>query len=63
MEVLSGRIILRPTDLDRSRRSYRDVLALAIYREFGCAQLGVCPGHRRAVSACCQTGLSSKWLS
>ena len=35
MDVLSSRIILRPTDLDRSRRFYRDVLGLAIYREFG----------------------------
>ena len=35
MDVLSSRIILRPTDLGRSRRFYRDVLGLAIYREFG----------------------------
>ncbi len=35
MDVLSSRILLRPTDLDRSRRFYRDVLGLAIYREFG----------------------------
>ena len=35
MEVLSSRILLRPADLDRSRRFYRDVLGLAIYREFG----------------------------
>jgi catechol 2,3-dioxygenase-like lactoylglutathione lyase family enzyme len=35
MEVLSSRILLRPTDLDRSHRFYRDVLGLAIYREFG----------------------------
>jgi catechol 2,3-dioxygenase-like lactoylglutathione lyase family enzyme len=35
VDVLSSRIILRPTDLDRSRRFYRDVLGLAIYREFG----------------------------
>ena len=26
---------MRPSDLDRSRRFYRDVLGLAIYREFG----------------------------
>ncbi len=26
---------MRPGDLDRSRRFYRDVLGLAIYREFG----------------------------
>jgi catechol 2,3-dioxygenase-like lactoylglutathione lyase family enzyme len=35
VDVLSSRIILRPTDLDRSRRFYRDVLSLAIHREFG----------------------------
>jgi len=26
---------VRPSDLDRSRRFYRDVLGLAVYREFG----------------------------
>src|SRR6266545_80160 len=35
MEVLSSRILLRPTDPVRSRRFYRDILGLAIYREFG----------------------------
>ena len=35
MDVLSSRILLRPGDLDRSRRFYRDMLGLAIYREFG----------------------------
>ena len=35
MEILSSRILLRPADLGRSRRFYRDVLGLAIYREFG----------------------------
>src|SRR6266480_3928639 len=35
MDVLSSRILLRPSDLDRSRRFYCDVLGLAIYREFG----------------------------
>jgi catechol 2,3-dioxygenase-like lactoylglutathione lyase family enzyme len=35
MEVLSSRILLRPADLDRSRRFYRDLLGLAVYREFG----------------------------
>jgi predicted enzyme related to lactoylglutathione lyase len=33
--VLSSRILLRPTDLERSRAFYRDDLGLAIYREFG----------------------------
>jgi predicted enzyme related to lactoylglutathione lyase len=35
MDVLSSRILLRASDLDRSRRFYRDMLGLAIYREFG----------------------------
>src|SRR5690242_806170 len=35
MAVLSSRNLVRPSDLDRSRRFYRDVLGLAIYREFG----------------------------
>ena len=35
MDVLSSRVLLRPGDLDRSRRFYRDVLGLAVYREFG----------------------------
>jgi len=35
VDILSSRILLRPSDLDRSRRFYRDILGLAIYREFG----------------------------
>jgi catechol 2,3-dioxygenase-like lactoylglutathione lyase family enzyme len=35
VDVLSSRILLRPADPDRSRRFYRDLLGLAIYREFG----------------------------
>jgi len=35
VDVLSSRILLRPSDLDRSRCFYRDVLGPAIYREFG----------------------------
>jgi catechol 2,3-dioxygenase-like lactoylglutathione lyase family enzyme len=35
VDVLSSRILLRPSDLDRSRRFYRDVLGRAIDREFG----------------------------
>src|SRR6266576_5146964 len=35
MDVLSSRILLRPSDLGRSRRFYRDLLGLAVYREFG----------------------------
>jgi catechol 2,3-dioxygenase-like lactoylglutathione lyase family enzyme len=35
VDVLSSRILLRPSDLGRSRSFYRDVLGLAVYREFG----------------------------
>jgi catechol 2,3-dioxygenase-like lactoylglutathione lyase family enzyme len=35
MDVLSSRVLLRPTDPPRSRAFYRDVLGLAVYREFG----------------------------
>ncbi len=35
VDVLSSRILLRPADLGRSQRFYRDVLGLAVYREFG----------------------------
>ncbi|MGI8335933.1 VOC family protein [Actinomadura scrupuli] len=35
MDVLSSRILVRPTDPERSRRFYRDVLGLAVHREFG----------------------------
>ena len=38
MEILSSRVLLRPADLDRSRRFYRDALGLAVYREFGPAE-------------------------
>jgi predicted enzyme related to lactoylglutathione lyase len=35
VDVLTSRILLRPGDLDRSRRFYHDLPGLAIYREFG----------------------------
>jgi catechol 2,3-dioxygenase-like lactoylglutathione lyase family enzyme len=35
VEVLASRLLLRPRDLARSRRFYRDILGLAVYREFG----------------------------
>ncbi len=34
MEVLSSRVLLRPSDRQRSVAFYRDTLGLAIYREF-----------------------------
>ena len=38
MEILSSRILLRPSDAPRSQAFYRDVLGLAVYREFGPAE-------------------------
>lgn len=35
MGALSSRTLLHPADSARSRRFYRDVLGLAIYRDFG----------------------------
>ena len=34
MEILAGRVLLRPVDMERSLHFYRDVLGLAIAREF-----------------------------
>ncbi|MGH3495145.1 MAG: VOC family protein [Sciscionella sp.] len=34
MEILSSRLLIRPRDLDASTSFYRDVLRLAVYREF-----------------------------
>jgi predicted enzyme related to lactoylglutathione lyase len=34
MDVLSSRILIRPRDRERSTAFYRDVLGLAVYREF-----------------------------
>ncbi len=38
VEILSSRILVRPADFDRTLHFYRDVLGLAIYREFGSAE-------------------------
>jgi catechol 2,3-dioxygenase-like lactoylglutathione lyase family enzyme len=35
VEVLGSRILLRPSEPERSRRFYRDTLGLAVYRQFG----------------------------
>lgn len=43
MEILSSRILIAPTDFDRSVAFYRDTLGLAIYREFGAG------GHQTGV--------------
>ena len=38
MEILSSRVLLRPSNSRRSQSFYRDVLGLAVYREFGPAE-------------------------
>lgn len=35
MDVLSSRVLLRPSDLSEALRWYRDVLGLSVYREYG----------------------------
>ncbi|HEX9040206.1 MAG TPA: hypothetical protein VF838_04175 [Trebonia sp.] len=55
MEVLSSRILLRPADLGRSRHFYRDVLGLAVYREFG-------PALNPAVVFFLGQGLLEMWI-
>ena len=35
VEILTSRILLRPTDLERSLRFYEQTLGLAVYREWG----------------------------
>jgi|SRR5437879_10626387 len=35
MDVLSSRVLLRPTDPDRSHHFYAELLSLAVYREYG----------------------------
>jgi catechol 2,3-dioxygenase-like lactoylglutathione lyase family enzyme len=34
MEILAGRVLLRPSDPDATTAFYRDTLGLAVYREF-----------------------------
>ena len=43
MEILSSRVLLRPVNLPETQAFYRDVLGLAVAREFGPA------GHRGVV--------------
>lgn len=38
MDVLSSRVLLRPVDLAATQRFYREVLQLAVAREFGPAE-------------------------
>lgn len=42
MEILASRVLLHPSDFERSHRFYRETLGLHLYREWG--QEGA-PGH------------------
>lgn len=35
MEILTSRVLLRPSDIDRSLRFYEQTIGLAVYREWG----------------------------
>ncbi|HEX8305316.1 MAG TPA: VOC family protein [Jatrophihabitans sp.] len=39
MDVLSSRLLLHPSDLAASQQFYRDILGLAVYREFPSGQV------------------------
>lgn len=65
MEVLSSRILLRPRDRDRSTAFYRDVLGLAVYREFPGGTVFLLGGGFLEVSGQSEVGVSSAtaiWL-
>jgi hypothetical protein len=58
VETLTSRVVLRPTDIDRSLRFYEQTIRLAIYREWGSGPargvvffLGGGPDTRRSRSA------------
>lgn len=50
MEILNSRILLHPVDLATSQAFYRDILGLAVYREFG-------PSHAPGMVFFCGNGL------
>ncbi|MGH4025138.1 MAG: VOC family protein [Pseudonocardiaceae bacterium] len=65
MEVLSSRILLRPRDRDRSTAFYRDVLGLAVHREFPGGTVFLLGGGFLEVSGQSDVGMSSAtaiWL-
>lgn len=37
IDVLASRVLLQPIEFERTRRFYRDILGLAVSREFGAA--------------------------
>lgn len=65
MEVLSSRILIRPRDRGRSTAFYRDVLGLAVYREFPGGTVFLLGGGFLEVSGQSEVGVSSAtalWL-
>jgi predicted enzyme related to lactoylglutathione lyase len=65
MEVLSSRILLHPRDRERSTAFYRDVLGLAVHREFPGGTVFVLGGGFLEVSGESAAGLSTAtavWL-
>ncbi|MGH3910821.1 MAG: VOC family protein [Pseudonocardiaceae bacterium] len=65
MEVLSSRILLRPRDRTRSTEFYRDVLGLAVHREFPGGTVFLLGGGFLEVSGQSDAGSSSAtsvWL-
>jgi catechol 2,3-dioxygenase-like lactoylglutathione lyase family enzyme len=65
MEVLSSRVLLRPTDRERSTAFYRDVLGLAVHREFPGGTVFVLGGGFLEVSGQSEEGPSAAiavWL-
>jgi predicted enzyme related to lactoylglutathione lyase len=65
MEVLSSRVLLHPRDRERSTAFYRDVLGLAVHREFPGGTVFVLGGGFLEVSGECAAGPSAAtavWL-
>ncbi|MEY8039178.1 VOC family protein [Saccharopolyspora cebuensis] len=58
MEILSSRLILRPRDRERSVRFYRDVLGLAVSREFAVGTVFFTGGGYLEVSGSGEHGTS-----
>lgn len=62
LHVLSSRVIIHPSDLERSRRFYQDVLGFAIYREWGVGVALFLGGGFLELSAGPATGPTTLWL-
>ncbi|WP_459985543.1 VOC family protein [Nocardioides sp. AN3] len=56
MDVLASRVLLHPTDSERSQRFYREALGLAVYREFSGGVVFFLGGAFLEVSGTAPTG-------